>query len=140
MEGLRGQMSIAEICNKHEISQGQYYKWRAMLLNGSDKIYIPDRDKEKEQMHKKIEKLNQHIGDEGAKALIEALKVNTSLSQIRFDPKKLSAEAEEALINLLNANTPLKTIYIAFNISDDRKSTPLKQVTEENSYKLAFLP
>lgn len=63
LEGLRGQMSIAEICNKHEIGQGQYYKWRDMLLNGADKIYIPDRDKEKERMHKKIEKLNQHIGE-----------------------------------------------------------------------------
>ena len=63
LEGIKGTMPIGELCNKYEISQGQYYKWRDLLLNGADKVFVAEADKEKERMRKKINKLNQHIGE-----------------------------------------------------------------------------
>jgi transposase-like protein len=63
LEGLKGPIPISELCNKYEITQSLYYKWRDLLLNGADKVFIADPDKEKERMRKKINKLNQHIGE-----------------------------------------------------------------------------
>lgn len=63
VEGIKGHLSVAELCNKYELSQSQYYKWRDLLLDGADRVFVPDPDKEKERMRKKIDKLNQHIGE-----------------------------------------------------------------------------
>ena len=63
LEGMKGQLPIGELCNKHEISQSQYYKWRDQFMNSADKIFVPDPDKEKERMKNKINKLNQTIGE-----------------------------------------------------------------------------
>ena len=63
MEGLKGEIPIGEICNRYEISQGQYYKWRDQILGSADRIFEANPDKEKERMRKKISKLNQHIGE-----------------------------------------------------------------------------
>ena len=35
LEGLRGQVKIAEICRQHGISQNQYYQWRDQFLEGA---------------------------------------------------------------------------------------------------------
>lgn len=74
LEGLKNQIPISEICNKYEITQSLYYKWRDLLLNGADKIFITDLDKEKDRMRQKIARLNQHIG-----ALTVELKKNEEL-------------------------------------------------------------
>lgn len=63
LEGFKNGGSVAELCTRHEISQGQYYKWRDMLLNGADRIFVADPDKEKERMRNKINQLNQTIGE-----------------------------------------------------------------------------
>lgn len=63
LEGLKGQLPVAELCNKYELSQSQYYKWRDLLLEGADRVFVPDPDKEKDRMRKKIDRLNQHIGE-----------------------------------------------------------------------------
>ena len=63
LEGLKGSTPIGELCNKYEINQSQYYKWRDLLLNGADKLFVADPDKEKERMKRKISKLNEHIGE-----------------------------------------------------------------------------
>lgn len=63
LEGIKGNLSVAELCNKYELSQSQYYKWRNLLLEGADRVFVPDPDKEKERMRKKIDRLNQHIGE-----------------------------------------------------------------------------
>jgi len=63
MEGIKGELSIGELCNKYELSQSQYYKWRDLLLSGADRIFIADPDKEKDRMKNKINRLNQHIGE-----------------------------------------------------------------------------
>jgi transposase len=63
LEGLKSDLSVAELCTKHGVGQGQYYKWRDLLLNGADRIFVPDPDKEKERMRNKINTLNQTIGE-----------------------------------------------------------------------------
>jgi len=63
VEGFKSGASVAELCTRYEISQGQYYKWRDLLLNGADRVFLPDPDKEKERMRKRIDKLNQTIGE-----------------------------------------------------------------------------
>ena len=61
--GFKSGASVAELCTRYEISQGQYYKWRDLLLNGADRVFVPDPDKEKERMRKRIDRLNQTIGE-----------------------------------------------------------------------------
>ncbi len=39
LEGLRGEVSIAEICRVHQISQNQYYIWRDKFFEGG-KLYL----------------------------------------------------------------------------------------------------
>ncbi len=63
IEGIKGNISVAELCNKYELSQSQYYKWRDLVFEGADRVFVPDPYKEKERMRKKINKLNQHIGE-----------------------------------------------------------------------------
>ena len=63
VEGFKSGASVVELCTRYEISQGQYYKWRDLLLNGADRVFVPDPDKEKERMRKRIDKLNQTIGE-----------------------------------------------------------------------------
>ncbi len=63
LEGIRGEIPVAELCTKYEINQAQYYKWRDLLLNGAERVFIPDLDKEKDRMRKKIDRLTQHIGE-----------------------------------------------------------------------------
>jgi transposase-like protein len=63
LEGITGNIPIGELCTKYEIVQSQYYKWRDLLLSGADKIFVSDPEKEKERMRKKIDKLNQTIGE-----------------------------------------------------------------------------
>jgi len=63
LDGIKGSVPISELCNKYEITQGQYYKWRDLFLNSADKVFTVDPDKEKERMRQKIARLNQHIGE-----------------------------------------------------------------------------
>jgi len=44
--GIKGAMPIGELCNKYEISQGKYYKWQDLLLNGADKMFVANLRKE----------------------------------------------------------------------------------------------
>ena len=64
LEGLRGDTVLAEVCNRHEISQTAYYKWRDQLFAQSDSIYSRgafSRSEERLKMENK--KLREIIGD-----------------------------------------------------------------------------
>ena len=39
LEGLKGNCTVGELCNTHQISQSQYYKWRDQLLADGQKIF-----------------------------------------------------------------------------------------------------
>lgn len=63
MSGLKGR-SIAELCNENGISQGQYYKWRDVLLNEGTKLFERGGvDKEKKRLEKQNRKLKETVGD-----------------------------------------------------------------------------
>ena len=34
LTGLKGDMSVAQLCRKHGVSEGTYYKWRSQFLEG----------------------------------------------------------------------------------------------------------
>jgi transposase-like protein len=41
LEGIQRETTLAEVCNRHGISQNQYYKWRDKLLESCDAIFAP---------------------------------------------------------------------------------------------------
>ncbi len=64
LQGLKGDISVAELCNQHQISQSQYYKWRDRLLAQGDKIFDhggPDRTEQR--LQQEVRKLKGIIGD-----------------------------------------------------------------------------
>jgi transposase-like protein len=61
VEGLKSK-NISELCNQHQISQTQYYKWRDKFLENGFKAFDVSTDKEKERLKSKVKKLNLIIG------------------------------------------------------------------------------
>ena len=55
-----------------------------------------------------------NIGDEGGKAIGEALKVNTSLTEISLYGNNIGAEGAKAIREALKVNTSLTKIYSGF--------------------------
>ncbi|MFH2070885.1 MAG: transposase [Elusimicrobiota bacterium] len=46
VEGLKSGVSISEMCNRHQISQAQYYKWRDQFINNGRKVFeMPAKNK-----------------------------------------------------------------------------------------------
>ena len=39
LEGIKGHVPIAELCNKHQIQQTQYYDWKNHFLRHGEKIF-----------------------------------------------------------------------------------------------------
>ena len=44
LEGLKTDANVTEVCNRHQISQTQYYKWRDQFLANSQK-HLSERAK-----------------------------------------------------------------------------------------------
>ena len=64
LEGLSGQISITELCNKYQVSQTQYYKWRDQLLQHGDKIFsAKNTTKREDRMAEEVRRLKSIIGD-----------------------------------------------------------------------------
>lgn len=64
LEGLRGQGSVAELCNRHEICQAQYYGWRDRLLSEGAKLFAHGGlDRHAEQLQRQVQHLKAIIGD-----------------------------------------------------------------------------
>jgi transposase-like protein len=62
LEGLKGNVSIAELCRKYQISEALYYRWRDKFLEGGRKAFLsPESDREKE-LERKVEELEKIIG------------------------------------------------------------------------------
>ena len=62
LEGFKEQLSVAELCNKHEIGQSQYYKWRDQFLNNGASIFEIKPDKKIERLERENTKLKTVIG------------------------------------------------------------------------------
>ena len=62
--GLQGSSTIAELCNKHGISQGQYYQWRDRFLEESHTVFARGgASKERERLLDENRTLKTVIGD-----------------------------------------------------------------------------
>ena len=59
LEGLRSETPVVKLCEKYEISQTQYYKWRDILLeHGKESFTRAKRQSKEERIEREIFKLN----------------------------------------------------------------------------------
>ena len=64
LEGMREDVTLAEVCNRHQITQSQYYQWRDRLLSEGDKLFAKGGpDKEQERLRAENKKLKGIIGE-----------------------------------------------------------------------------
>ena len=64
LEGLKGEVSVAELCNRHQVSQAQYYQWRDRLLKDGQKVFAHGGvDKHQQRLESEVRKLKTIIGD-----------------------------------------------------------------------------
>jgi len=47
IQGLKGR-SLSELCNEHQISQAQYYKWKDQFLSHASKAFEVNQQTQKE--------------------------------------------------------------------------------------------
>jgi len=62
LEGLQGKLSISALCNRYEIHQSLYYKWRDKVLASSPMIFENEPDKTVERLESKVKQLTQLVG------------------------------------------------------------------------------
>lgn len=63
IQGLQGK-TVGELCNEHQISQTQYYKWRDQFLTNAGKVFdSPRQNLKEEQLKKENERLKSLIGE-----------------------------------------------------------------------------
>ena len=64
LEGLRGQITVGELCSRHEIAQTQYYQWRGRLLNEGGKIFESiSESKEVDRLKADVQELREVVGE-----------------------------------------------------------------------------
>ena len=64
LQGLKGESSVAELCNQHQVNQSQYYQWRDQLLTEGAKLFErggPDRTEQR--LQNEVKRLKGIIGD-----------------------------------------------------------------------------
>lgn len=78
LEGIKGDISVSEICRKYGIAQSLYYKWRDKFFEGGKKALTTNsiiNSQKTEQA--KIEELEKVIGRQTV--VIEVLKKNLKM-------------------------------------------------------------
>ena len=55
-------MSISELCNRFEVGQSQYYKWRDQFLKNGASIFDDKPDKKIEKLESKVKQLTSLVG------------------------------------------------------------------------------
>jgi transposase-like protein len=64
LEGLSGEIEIVKLCNKYQIQQTQYYKWRDQFLSECHSAFDTKKQSQKEQrLENELSKLKRIIGD-----------------------------------------------------------------------------
>ena len=64
IEGLKGNVTIAQLCNQHQITQAQYYKWRDQLFKEGEKLFIHGGpDKNEQRLQTEVKRLKSIIGE-----------------------------------------------------------------------------
>jgi len=63
LAGLRGEMSIKEVCREHEIAETLYYSWREKLLEGGQAALAGKDERQGErELRRKIGELERTLG------------------------------------------------------------------------------
>ena len=62
LEGLKGDITVAELCRKYKISETIYYRWRDKFLEGGRKAFICSETAREKALEKRIEELEKIIG------------------------------------------------------------------------------
>lgn len=64
MEGLKGNAEISKLCNKYQVSQTQFYKWRDQFIKyGSQAFEVKNVSKKEERLENENRKLKGIIGE-----------------------------------------------------------------------------
>jgi len=64
LEGLSGRIEVSKLCQKYEINQNQYYKWRDQFLQSGHQAFETKNITKKEQkLTDENQKLKSIIGD-----------------------------------------------------------------------------
>lgn len=64
MEVLAGGCSVSDVCNRHQISQAQFYSWKDKLMHDGAKLFARGGvDKAEERLKQENQKLKGIIGD-----------------------------------------------------------------------------
>ncbi|MBU0516647.1 MAG: transposase [Proteobacteria bacterium] len=63
LSGLRGEVSVAELCREHGISQALYYRWRDQFLKGGQQAFNGGAVKtEVKALKSRISELERQLG------------------------------------------------------------------------------
>ena len=63
LAGLRGEVSIKEVCRRHEIAETLYYTWSEKLLEGGEAALTGKDERQGErELRKKIGELERALG------------------------------------------------------------------------------
>jgi|GEM_PF-415280 len=64
LEGLKGETTLTECCNRHQIPQGQFCEWRDRLMEEGAKLFARGGvDKEAERLKAENRRLTQAVGE-----------------------------------------------------------------------------
>jgi transposase-like protein len=63
LEGFKEKTPISELCNRFEIGQSQYYKWRDQFLKNGASIFDDKPDKKIDQLKAENRRLTHVIGN-----------------------------------------------------------------------------
>jgi len=64
LEDLSGQIDVSALCQKYQVSQTQYYKWRDLFLANCRQSFEVKKQSQKEQhLESEVSKLRNIIGD-----------------------------------------------------------------------------
>ncbi|MEM3373256.1 MAG: transposase [Candidatus Anstonellales archaeon] len=78
LEGLKGEITVSELCQKHGLSQAVYYKWRDKFLEGGKKGLMNSNELNSVNSDKsKLEEYEKVIGKQAIE--IQILKKNLNL-------------------------------------------------------------
>ncbi|HDZ84990.1 MAG TPA: transposase [Candidatus Moranbacteria bacterium] len=78
LEGIKGEISVSELCRKYGLSQSVYYKWRDKFYEGGKKALVSSSvNGTSKSEQAKIEELEKVIGRQTV--VIEVLKKNINL-------------------------------------------------------------
>ncbi len=63
LAGLRGEMSVAEVCREHQISETLFYTWREKLLEGgAERLSGKEERTELVELRKRVRDLERTLG------------------------------------------------------------------------------